>query len=279
MTTAINTTWKRYFEDPDEGLGTTYERFILHQCFERLYRKYSIQKVLEAPSFGMTGISGINSMWWATRGVDVTVMDDVQERLELTQKVWEETGLAADFFTTSDEYGSLSFMDKSFDLSWNFASLAFVSNMEQFLSELARVTRTIIFICVPNRLSLGYRWQNRGSQGVVSLVSENMKPERILTIMDGLEWRADESGYLDAPPWPDIGMKKEDFLRKLGLRGLADKLENRNHNPTCILDYYKGLKPNMDKEFKKYSFLENLPNWLKRLWAHHRYSIFVPKSG
>jgi hypothetical protein len=278
MTTAINKTWKRYFVDPDEGLGTTYERFILHQYFAKIRKTYSVHSVLEAPSFGMTGISGINSMWWALNSTEVTIMDHVQERLELAGKVWTETGLAADFVITSDEYGSLSFMDKSFDLSWNFAGLAFVSNLEKFLSELVRVTRTIIFICVPNRLSLGYRRQNRGSQGV-SLVSENMKPERIITIMNGLEWRAEESDYLDAPPWPDIGMKKEDFLRKLGFKGLARSLDRRREGPLCILDYYKGLKPGMEKDFLKYSFLENLPNWLKRLWAHHRYFIFVPKSG
>ena len=273
----IANNWKRYFEDRDEGLGTTYERFILHQYFERLYRKYSIQRVLEAPSFGMTGISGINSMWWALHGVEVTIVDDVRERLELAGKVWTETGLTANFVHTSDGYTSLPFADKSFDLSWNFAGLGFVDNLEKFLSELVRVTRKIIFICVPNRLSLGYRWQNRGSQGV-GWVSENMEPEKILTIMNGLEWRTGESGYLDTPPWPDIGMKKEDLLRKLGFKGLARSFEQRREEPICILDYYKGLKPNMEKEFLKYSFLENLPNWLKRFWAHHRYFVFTPKQ-
>jgi hypothetical protein len=56
----IDNNWKQYFEDFDEGLGTTYERFILHRYFEKIQSTCSIESVLEVPSFGMTGISGIN---------------------------------------------------------------------------------------------------------------------------------------------------------------------------------------------------------------------------
>ncbi len=268
--------WQKYFEDRDEGLGTTYERFILHRYFEELLQKYRIKTVLEAPSFGMTGISGINSVWWALHGVEVTIMDDVRERLELAGKVWTEAGLPANFVLTSDGYTSLPFADTSFDLSWNFAGLGFVANLEQFLSELVRVTHKVIFICIPNRLSIGYRMQSSEYQNG-GWVSHNMEPEKIQTIMSDLGWKTSESGYLDTPPWPDIGMKKEDLLRKLGFKGLASSFEQRREVHVCILDYYKGLKPNMEKEFLKYSFLENLPNWLKRFWAHHRYFVFVPK--
>ena len=31
---SILDTWPTYFENMDEGLGTTYERFILHRYFE-----------------------------------------------------------------------------------------------------------------------------------------------------------------------------------------------------------------------------------------------------
>jgi hypothetical protein len=157
-------------------------------------------------------------------------------------------------------------------MSWNFAGLGFVPNLEEFLGEMARVTHKVIFICIPNRLSFGYRMQNFSNAG---WIKENMETGRILTIMNGLEWRVQESGYLDTPPWPDIGMKKEDLLRKLGCKELVSSLEQRRGRPVCILDYHKGLNPNMEKEFLKFSFLENLPNWLKRFWAHHRYFVFT----
>ncbi len=57
--------WKYYFETLHEGLGTTYERFVLHGYFNRIQDQYGVKTVLEAPVFGMTGISGINSVWWA----------------------------------------------------------------------------------------------------------------------------------------------------------------------------------------------------------------------
>lgn len=266
--------WKKYFEDRDEGLGTTYERFILHQYFERIKRAYSIKSVLEAPSFGMTGISGINSMWWALHGAEVTIMDDESERLESFEKVWKEAGFSANLIHTSYRYASLPFVNQSFDMSWNFAGIGHVSNLEEFLGEMVRVTRMVIFVCVPNRLSLGFRWQNRGSEGF-SWVSENMEPDKILTTMSDLGWTAVQRGYLDCPPWPDIGMKKEDLLRTLGFKKIAMRLEQRKGESKCILEYYKGLNLNMEKEFLKYSFLENFPNWLKRFWAHHRYFVFT----
>ena len=92
--TFITENWRRYFDEQDEGLGTTYERFILHRYFEKLRQEYVIQSVLETPSFGMTGVSGINSLWWASQRIDVTVIDNVEERLRLVEKV-KRAGLKA----------------------------------------------------------------------------------------------------------------------------------------------------------------------------------------
>ena len=120
--TPINSVWQQYFKNRHEGLGTTYERFILHHYFERIKNKYSIKSVLEVPSFGMTGISGINSMWWAAKGVHVTITDNDKERINLIEKVWQELSLEANFvYYPNGSY--LPFENNSFDLSWNFTSL------------------------------------------------------------------------------------------------------------------------------------------------------------
>ncbi len=105
--------WRSYFDDFNEGLGTNYERFILHGHFEKIKRRYSVQSVLEAPSFGMTGISGINSMWWAMQGVPVTVMDDNQERLDLITRVWKDVSLKVELVFRKD-FNSLPFADGRF---------------------------------------------------------------------------------------------------------------------------------------------------------------------
>jgi len=49
--------WQDYFASQHEGLGTTYERFILHEYFSEFTKEFQIENVLEVPCFGMTGIS------------------------------------------------------------------------------------------------------------------------------------------------------------------------------------------------------------------------------
>ncbi len=274
----IISNWQQYFEDHHEGFGTTYERFILHQYFEKIKKEYTIQNVLEVPSFGMTGVSGINSMWWGYEGVQVTIIDSDKERIDLIRKVWQEVSLEATFIYHPNGYLSLPFEDHSFDMGWNFASLWFVSDLEIFLKELTRVTKKVIFICVPNSSNLLHFFrlifQNNSD---ISHCTNNVNPEKIKKIMLNLKWKVDEKGYLDIPPWPDIAMNKEDLLQKIGLKSLANRLKNRKRNYLCILDYFSSKKKDMDKVILRYAFLEHSPRIFKRFWAHHQYLIFSPK--
>lgn len=275
----IDYVWREYFSNPHEGTGTTYERFILHKYFERLRKRYSVEKLLEAPSFGMTGLSGINSLWWAYNGATVTILDDDEERIHLMKGVWQGLSLQANFVYQPHGFRVLPFKDKSFDLGWNFASIRFVSDLNNFLIELVRVSAKVIFICVPNQGNI-WNFMLRLSQGKEKDVpTSSLNPDGIEDIMEELGWHTYERGYFDVPPWPDIAMKKEDMLRRVGLVGMADKLEGGSHNPTCILDYYKGLKPDMEKKFLRYGFLENLPDLMKKFWAHHRYFVFTPRDN
>lgn len=275
---SINSIWKQYFKNHHEGLGTTYERFILHNYFKNIKNKYSVQSVLEVPSFGMTGVSGINSMWWALEDTHVTIVDHSQERIDLINNVWRELSLSADFIYNSNDYKRLPFEDNSFDMGWNFAALWFVPNLDEFLKELARVSTKLIFICVPNRLNvfhvLRLAFEKKSD---TKLNPSNINPLKIKSIMLNLKWKVEEQGFLDIPPWPDIAMKKEDLLKKIGLKQLAKKIKTGGENHICILDYFSGKKKNMDKEILKYSFLENSPWFFQRIWAHHQYFIFTPK--
>lgn len=248
-------------------MGTTYERFILHRYFEQLRSAYGVESVLEAPCFGMTGISGINSIWWASNGARVTVVDHHRERIRLAENVWRELSLQAEFMCCDDSYQTLPFGKNSFDLSWNFAALAHLPAPEGILNELARVTRKIIFICIPNPAQL-FRLSRAPSCG--------LNRQTIIDTMRGLEWALSGQGFMDAPPWPDIAMSKEDFFRRIGLAGLAGMLERKNTHPLCIIDHWKGTDRAMERNILRYAFLERLPDPLKRFWAHHRYFIFTP---
>ena len=85
-----NRSWSKYFESRYEGLGTAYERFILHQYFERIRNRYCVESVIEVPCFGMTGISGINSLRWAVHGFRIGVVHNAEERVDLGKLVLRE---------------------------------------------------------------------------------------------------------------------------------------------------------------------------------------------
>ncbi len=272
----IINSWPEYFKTYDEGIGTTYERFILHKYFREIWDKYKIKNVIEVPSFGMTGISGINSMWWAKNGVETLIVDIDDTRTKLIKEVWQSTGLKADFLTTN-KYNSIPVSDSSFDLVWNFAALWFADNLHSFFRELDRISKKVIFICVPNNFGLGYKFRELTcSTNIPDFFPDNILPKRITSEAKSLNWTLEKKGYFDIPPWPDIPMKKEDMMRKIGL-GFLVKKRHDNGRPADIiniLDFYSDARPDMEKEYYKLAFLESAPFPIKQLWGHHRYYIF-----
>jgi SAM-dependent methyltransferase len=275
VTITINNCWEDYFRNPHEGLGTTYERFILHDYFNWLKARYKVQTILEAPSFGMTGVSGINSLWWASRGAKVTVVDQSCLRLEAIQKVWSGAGLTADFVFQSPESGLLPFADGSIDVAWNFAALWHVKDGETYLAELARVAKKALFLCVPNQQNICWVLRPHDS---AEYELKNISAEWIISRLAPSGWRMVKTGFFDVPPWPDIAMKKENMLKMIGLGRLAKSMESGDAAGLCILDYFSGRAPAMEKDILKYGFLEHSPNWLKKRWAHHRFLLFEKSS-
>jgi hypothetical protein len=163
-------------------------------------------------------------------------------------------------------------------MSWNFSALGPPMDPKRLLAELARVTRKVVFMCVPNHRNL-FRFlftrlqeKNRGRQ------SRLPGPKLVEEVMRKENWHLEESGFLDVPPWPDIAMSKEDLFWEMGLKQYAHRLEKRisPKHRLCILDYYNGLNSKLSNKIRRYAFLEKSPDWLKRLWAHHSYQIFTP---
>lgn len=273
---SIVDSWQKYFVNMDEGLGSTYERFILHRFFREIKETFGIQSVLEAPSFGMTGVSGINSLWWAKEGTRPVVLDNDKQRIEKSKTVWNSIPLPVDMKYVED-FHHLPFGNKAYDMSWNFASLWFVANLESFLTELDRVTQKVIFICVPNRLGIGYGLRSLFNRRLPpDFYKQNIPAKRITELLKNRFWKVWKAGYFDIPPWPDIAMKKEDMLAKAGLGFLLKKNETAGvEQRISIVDYFNGTRPDLEKHILKYDFMEKAPFPVKQLWAHHRYFIFV----
>ena len=275
MAIPILKNWKRYFTNNDEGLGSSYERIVLNNKLKSICKHFNISSVLEAPSFGFTGLSGINSMGLAKDGKMITIVDNDKERIELIEKVWKEMELSLTIEYTK-KINSLPFEDNSFDLSWNFSALWFVDDLSEFFKELTRVTSQAILLSVPNRSGMGYISQKiLGYKELKKqLKEENILPGNIKKEMRKNGWMLIDNNYIDCPPWPDIGMPKEKFLKIFGLSWLIKKKE---HIPMTIMDYYSGKDPDFPERMMSHSWFEKkAPKLLKAFWAHHKYFLFIP---
>ncbi len=154
-TQPVEPVWQRYLTDWNEGLGVVYERFVLNDYLDSLVDKYGVKTVLEAPLYGMAGVSGINSVRLAQRGCEVTLVDTDVTRLAGVERIWSALRLPVTTMFSGNP-GRLPFPDASFDLTWAWAALWYLPDPGATLRELARVSRRLVFVAMPNRWQVGY---------------------------------------------------------------------------------------------------------------------------
>jgi len=269
--------WQKYLTNYDEGLGVVYERFMLNDCLDALVTRYRPHTVLEAPLYGMAGVSGINSVPLARRGCTVTLVDSNLERLTGVQRIWDELGLAATFVHHED-MAHLPFPAESFDLAWEWAALWYVPDWEAVLRELARVSRRLVFVAMTNTRQIGYLLRKYLIDKDFFIGKDERCADmgRIKHILRAHGVRIVQEGVLDVPPWPDTVMPAAQVLERLGLR--SRKLQGRFQGDDwhwSTMDYYLGRRPELKAQIERYAFLDRapLPWQLKALWAHHRYVL------
>jgi SAM-dependent methyltransferase len=271
------TTWKKYLTDYNEGLGVVYERFVLNDYLDRLVDEYSIHTVLEAPLYGMAGVSGINSVCLAQRGCDVTLVDCVGERLSGVARIWRELNLPSRLVLHQD-FTRLPFEDNTFDLAWEWAGLWYLPDAESLLRELARVSRKLVFVAMPNNLQVGYLMRKYLiDRDFFDTVDERwVQMRRIKRVLRDVDVRFIDQGVLDVPPWPDTVMPAAEVLRRLGIK--SKKLEAQFTGDDWVwstMAYYLGQEPGLYDRVMKYAWLDRalIPWQLKLVWAHHRYIL------
>ncbi len=282
--------WKRYLTDYNEGLGLVYERFVLNDFLLALRQEHDIESVLEAPLFGMAGVSGINSVALARAGTSVTLVDEHAERLAGVEHIWDELGLPARFIHHAD-WGQLPFADGSFDLAWNWAALWYLSDgsaeaaqrPEALLRELARVSRRAVFVAMPNRVQVGYFLRKHLlERDFVNHVDEQWADiGRVRRVLEEAGLRIVRQGVLDVPPWPDTVMPASQVLKRLGIK--SEKVEGQFSGDSwqwSTMAYYLGQQPELYDRVMRYAWLDRAPiPWrIKAVWAHHRYVVGV-KGG
>jgi SAM-dependent methyltransferase len=269
--------WRKNLTDYNEGLGLVYERLMLNDFLQDLQHKHNIKSVVEAPIYGMAGVSGINSVIFANNGASVTLVDDNAERLENIARIWSELGLTANFFLQSP-LTTLQFPDNAFDLAWNWAALWYLPDAEKLIGELVRVSQNLVFIAMPNRSQVGYLMRKYVlEKDFVRYVDESWANiNRVKTVLRDWDCRIIDEGVLDVPPWPDTVMPATEVLKRLGIQSkeMQSRFEGDGWNWSSM-DYYSGKRPDLKAQMDRYAFLERAPvPWqIKSIWAHHRYVV------
>jgi SAM-dependent methyltransferase len=265
--------WRKYMTDYNEGLGLVYERIVLNDFLERMLDRHQLHSILEAPIFGMAGVSGINSVRLAQRGNEVTLVDSDADRLEGVRRIWDELQLPAKFAMVSD-LAKLPFENRSFDLAWNWAALWYLPEPEALIRELIRVSRNLVFLAMPNRAQLGYILRKFVlDREFVRFVDERWADSRrIKEVLRSAGLKIIDEGVLDVPPWPDTVMPAAQVLSKLGIRSKQFSGSDWNWS---TMDYYLGKRPELKAKMEHCAFLEHAPvPWqVKSIWAHHRYVV------
>ena len=269
--------------DFDEGLGTTYERFVLNDFLDSLIDSYAIDRVLEVPIYGMTGLTGINGIQFVRRGCKVTLVDPKEEYVDEASQVWSLLPFEGNYeLLYHEDLSRLPFGDASFKLVWNFAALWYVRNVESFLSEMARVSSNLVLIFVPNKKQIGYLLRKYLlDKSFFGGVDEKwVDPKRIKGVFTSLGMKIKDQGVLDIPPWPDTCVPIGKLFDKLGIRGKGKKDEHRKLWTWNIMSYYLGKDQALKQKVERFSFLEKMavPWQLKALWAHHNYLLFSKES-
>jgi SAM-dependent methyltransferase len=139
----------------DEGLGIAYERVSALLALEAAVPMDETRTVLEAPVDGLMGVPGMNSVYFARRGAQVTVHSPYSPLLVYSRQFWERLDLGDRVaFVCGD--GSLPFPADSFDLVWNYCTLEHLDDVPGFVGEMARVSRRHVCTVVQNAYNYGY---------------------------------------------------------------------------------------------------------------------------
>lgn len=228
----------------------------------------------------MAGVSGINSVALAREGADVTLADDNAERLGGVQRIWrDDLRLPVSLVRVSPySWNRLPFSDDSFDLAWAWAALWHIGDPAGLLRELARVSRNLVFVAMPNNLQAGY-WMRKW---VLEREFFDDHDEawthvaRIKAALLGAGLTLVDQGVLDVPPWPDTVMPAGEVLQHLGIR--SERLQEQFSGDEwawSTMAYYMGDEPDLRERVMKYAWLDHvrLPWQMKAVWAHHRYVV------
>lgn len=265
--------WRGYFEDPDEGLGTVYERFVLARIIDRALHLTGSDSLLHLPLFGMTGIPGLDAVFAARRGVRVGLADTAPQRLERVADLWSGLGLSpATHPLDRDPAGWPGGLETPYDLAFSFAALWWFDDPWKVLEAQARYARRGVLVAVPNRtvfLRLRRRTWHRSMFSRLNL--DALDPGRIVMAGRSLGLEPVDSGCFDLPPFPDTAVPLARLLRSGPSEGARWSWS--------VLPHLRGDDPDLPTRIRWVGWLERrAPEAVAQHLAHHRYILLAPAS-
>ena len=282
--------WRAYVEDPDEGLGTVYERFALRDVIKEAITRTGSQSVLHAPQFGMMGFPGLDAVFCAREGIRVGLLDFDEERLDAVVAEWHKIGLepqthlvpGPDPTTWPEQLGA------HYDLVFSFAALWWFADPWAVLAAQARWAEKGVLSCVPNKNVFMRLRARLWHQDLFERLNEQALDARAMTAAgEAAGLRAVDTGLFDIPPFPDTSVPLAKVLRAaLGKRnppadaasGARTEKDGGGEGAWAwsILPYLHGEQPDLEERIARLARWERyLPAPVAPGLAHHRYVLFV----
>ncbi len=270
--TAHGFDWHNYVEDPDEGLGTVYERFALRDVLESAIERTGATSVLHAPAFGMMGFPGLDAVFCARAGLRVGLLDHDADRLEAVRVKWAELGLEPEthLVESADPATWPDRLPSRYDLVFSFAALWWFDDPWAVLAAQARWADKAVLCCVPNKnvfMQLRARlWHKELFR--TELNEHALDRDAATAAAVGLGLQPTGTGLFDIPPFPDTSVPIAKILR----RGQASEGKAWVWS---ILPFLKGDDPTMEDRITRLASWERfVPGPVAPALAHHRWHLF-----
>lgn len=272
--TARGFDWHNYVDDPDEGLGTVYERFALRDVLASAVERTGATSVLHAPAFGMMGFPGLDAVFCARAGLRVGLLDYDADRLAAVRAQWAELGLEPELHLVDgpDPAGWPDRLPQSYDLVFSFAALWWFDDPWAVLAAQARWADKGVLCCVPNKnVFMQMRARLWHKELFRSELNEDALDRDAVTVAaSGLKLRSAGTGLFDIPPFPDTSVPIAKILRR-------GKASEGKAWVWSILPYLSGDDPTMEERIARLASWERfVPGPVAPALAHHRWHLFEP---
>jgi SAM-dependent methyltransferase len=258
--------------DLDEGIGTVYERVVIDDYLREMQTSRDIQKVLENPADGVTGVPGLMSLEFARNGGEVWLANPSQRMLDGAQRVWQQEGLIERGHFTKCEVEATPFEDDTFDLVWNYCMFERFRDPAPLVAEMTRVSRQYVLLMTQNVFNFGtvfhkiYHAMEHQAWDHGHDRQMTMGAIRRALSQQGLH--IEHEGTVDVPPWLDTwDMPLRGELKKI-LAGIGARWEWRME-PTGSAS--TAAIPRTIRLVRQVE--NNLPTWFRLFQAHHLYIL------